>query len=148
MMPSSNISSTMCSISHFWVYGYLYGLMLGGTLPGIRWISWSWFQVGGRPLEISSNTLECLSMIHWRCRGIDGLDVWTSSEHSYAIMPWCPFNNFVMPLELITLSGFPMIPLNSIYFPFNENFMKSSQNLKAPIVTIGFLVQHQHHPWV
>jgi len=67
-----------------------------------------------------------------RSWGIDGLDVWTSSENSCEIMPWCSFfNNFFMPLELITLLGFPVIPLNSISFPSNETFMKSSWKVKA-----------------
>ena len=38
-----------------------------------------------------------------------------------------------MSLELITLLGFPVIPLNSNSFPSKENFMKSSWKLKATI---------------
>ena len=90
-----------------------------GTLLGIWWISWSWFQVGGRPLGISSNTLECLSMILWRSWGIDGLDVWTSSEHSCAIMPWCPFfNNFFMPLELMPSGIYDNFPTTCWFLAF------------------------------
>ena len=61
--------------------------MLGGTLPEIKWIEWSLSRGGGRPLGISSNTLECLLMTFWRSREIEDLHVWTSSEHNYAITP-------------------------------------------------------------
>ena len=113
--------------------------MLEGTLLEIRWISWSWFRVGGRPLGISLNTLECLSMILWRSWGIDGLDGWTSSEHSCAIMPWCPFfNNFVMPLELITLLGFLLVVIdieNLLYSVFSSQCVWESHQTYFQIIS-------------
>ena len=55
--------------------------MFGGTLPGFKWIAWSWSWIGGSPLGVS-NTLEWLSKTFWRSGEIDDFDVGTSSEHN------------------------------------------------------------------
>ena len=108
--------------------------MLGGTLPIIKWITWSNFQIGGRPLGISSNTLECLLMTFRRSGETGNFEVWTSNEHNCATIPWCPlFNNFIIPLELTTLLGFPVIPFNSYYFPSHEIFMKIFWKWKSAV---------------
>ena len=107
--------------------------MFGGTLPGIKWITWSWSQIGGSPLGVS-NTLEWLSKTFLRSTEIDDFDVGTSSEHNCAITPhFYFFRSFVMTLELIILPGFPAIPRNSTSFPSEKNFKKSSWKLKATV---------------
>ena len=123
--------------------------MFGGTLPRIKWITWSWSRIGGSNLGVS-NTLEWLSKSFWRYGEIYYFDVWTFSEHNCEIMPHVSlFRSFFMPLEMIIFLGFLVIPLNSTSFPSQKNFKKSSWKLKALIPkdwTIGLLVQHQHHP--
>ena len=87
----------------------------GCTLLGGRWIPWRWSWAGGRPLGISPNTLDWLLITFWRSIGENTIYVCTSSEHNCAIIPWCPFlSNFFMLLKLITLEGFPWLPLRSI----------------------------------
>ena len=74
---------------------------------------------------ISSDNLEFLLRTLWRYGEIGALYVRTSSEKNYAITPFCSFfNNFIIPLELMTLLGFPVIPFKSNDFPPEENFMK------------------------
>ena len=107
--------------------------MFGGTLPGIKWIAWSWSWIGGSPLGVS-NTLEWLSKTFWRYGEIDDFDVGTSSENNCATMPRCYFfENFVMTLELIIFLGFPAIPRNSNSFPFEKNIKKNSWKLKNTV---------------
>jgi hypothetical protein len=113
----SNIPWTIGLISPLCACGYLQGLMLGGTLPGCKWIACPWFLARGIPLGISPNTLELLSITFWRSTGAEGLDVWTSSGHNRTITPRCPpFSNFFMLLDSITLEGIPWIPLSSFSF--------------------------------
>jgi hypothetical protein len=42
-----------------------------------------------------------------------------------------PFFFKFTPLDIITLIGFLVIPLNSNYFPSKDKFMKSSSKLKV-----------------
>ena len=107
--------------------------MFGGTLPGIKWIAWSWSRIGGSPLGVS-NTLEWLSKNFWRSAEIDDFDIGTSSEHNCAIMPHCSlFKSFVMTIEIIIFPSFPAISCNLTYFPSEKKFKKSSWKLKAII---------------
>ena len=83
--------------------------MFGGTLPGIKWIAWSWSRIGGSPFGVSS-------------------------EHNCEMMTrFYLFRSFVVTLELIIFPRFPTIPHNSTSFPSEKNFKKSSWKLKATI---------------
>ena len=107
--------------------------MYGWTLLGIKWIKWSWSQIGGIPLGVS-NTLEWFSKTFWRSGEIYDFDVGTYSEHNCAITPRCSFfRSFVMTLELIIFPGFPAIPRNSTSFPSEKKLKKSSWKLKATV---------------
>ena len=60
------------------------------------------------------------------------------------------FQQFSMLLELITLPGFPLIPLSSNSFPSKENIMKIYLKLRSivqMIITVRPLIQHQQHPF-
>jgi len=108
--------------------------MLGGTLPGCKWITWSWSWAGGRPLGISPNTLEYLLITISMSNGVEDIVVWTSIEHNYATTPRCSFlSNFVMILEIITLERFHWIPLSSISFPSEKSLLKRSWKLRASV---------------
>ena len=61
--------------------------MLGGTLLGIKWIVGSKSQISGRPLGISSNTLEFLLMTLWSFGEIGNFEVSTSNEHNCETTP-------------------------------------------------------------
>jgi hypothetical protein len=125
--------------------------MLGGTLPGCKRIAWSWSRAGRIPLGISKNTLEWMWITFWRYKGVEDIYVWTFSEKNYVITPRCPlFRNIFMLLEIITLEGFPWIPMSLISFPFKENVMKSCRNLRAILPNESNhwpLIQNQHHPF-
>ena len=102
--------------------------MFGGTLPGIKWIAWSWSRIGGSLLGVS-NTLEWLSKTFWRFGEIDDFDGGTSSEHNCAMTPhYYLFRSFAMKFELIIFPRFPMIPCNSTSFPSEKNFKKVLEN--------------------
>ena len=98
--------------------------MFGGTLPGIKWIAWSWSGIGGSPLGVSK-TLEWLSKTFWRSAEIDDFDVGNSSEHNYAIMTrFYLLRIFFMTLKLIIFTGFPVIPHDSTSFLSKKNSRK------------------------
>ena len=107
--------------------------MFGGTLPGIRWIAWSWSQIGGHPLGVS-NTWEWLSKNFWRYGEIYDFDVGNFSEHKFSITPcFYLFKSFVMTLEFIIFLSFPAVPHNSTSFPSENYFKKISWKLKATV---------------
>ena len=128
-------------------------------LRGLSWMSRFW--LGGETftsticidsmIMISSmwkdfwnifNYLWMIVIFLWKCKEIEGLNVWKSRECNCLMIAWCQIlNKWDRSLNFINMHGFPIIPLNSKSFTSKQKYIKSywKLNVKHTLIVRGLM---------